>query len=82
MTLAELFRQEGRQEGIEQGIQQGRRESMTIAEQFRQEGVQRIQKAAINFLKVGLSLEQVSQGTGLSLEEVKELHDRKFRDTA
>ena len=28
---------------------------------------------AINFLKMGLSPEQVAQGTGLSIEQVKEL---------
>lgn len=30
-------------------------------------------ETAINFLKMGLSPEQVAQGTGLSIEQVKEL---------
>ncbi|MEO1769418.1 hypothetical protein [Candidatus Enterococcus ferrettii] len=30
-------------------------------------------ETAINFLKMGLSPEQVDQGTGLSIEQVKEL---------
>ncbi|MGG5314683.1 hypothetical protein [Enterococcus sp. AZ072] len=30
-------------------------------------------ETAVNFLKMGLSPEQVAQGTGLSIEQVKEL---------
>ncbi len=52
--------QQGIQEGIQQGIQQGIRENAV--------------ENAKNFLKMNiLSVEQISQGTGLSMEEVQKL---------
>lgn len=30
---------------------------------------------ALNFLKMGLSVEQVAEGTGLPIEEVEKIHD-------
>ena len=51
--------EEGRNDGISQGIAQG-------AEQAKIE-------MARNFLNMNLSLEQVAQGTGLSLEIVAQL---------
>ena len=56
-----------RREGLERGRKEGRREG-------REEGKAEIKtETAINFLKMGLSPEQVAQGTGLSIEQVKEL---------
>ncbi|MBP5442924.1 MAG: hypothetical protein J6W60_03960 [Treponema sp.] len=52
-----------RQEGIELGLQQG------ISQGTRQKAVD----AARNALKMNLSVEQVSQITNLSLEEIREL---------
>ena len=37
----------------------------------REEGLAKLGQAAKNFLAMGLSLEQVSQGTGLSVEEIR-----------
>ena len=51
--------EEGRNDGIAQGIAQG-------SEQAKIE-------MARNFLNMNLSLEQVAQGTGLSLETVEKL---------
>ena len=52
-----------RREAIEEGRIEGRQEG---AEQAKIE-------TARNFLKMGLTLEQVAQGTGLPLEEVEKL---------
>ena len=51
--------EEGRKEGIEEGRIEGRQEEKI--------------ETARNFLKMGLTLEQVAQGTGLPLEEVEKL---------
>lgn len=66
MTLAELFRQEGLQEG------------MIIAEQYLEKGrvegeLKALHKTALNFLKLGISAEQVAQATTLPLQEVQDL---------
>ena len=61
MTLAEQFRQEGYQKGIQQGMQQGMQQGFEKATH------------ALRILKRGVSLEQVAQATGLSLQEIEEL---------
>ena len=52
-------RQEAKQEGIQIGMQQG----------IQQANIQN----AINFLKLGIDIEKVAEGTNLSIEKVKEL---------
>jgi predicted transposase/invertase (TIGR01784 family) len=54
----------GKQEGKQEGRQQGRQEG-------KQEGKQEI---ALNLLKVGMSVDQVAQVTGLTIEQVRQLH--------
>jgi len=86
MTLAEHFRSEGaervRQEisqQAQQEIQQAQQETQQAqqeTQQAQQETEERIQKAALNFLRTGLSAEQVAQGTGLSLEDVEVLYSK------
>ena len=57
------IREDGCEEGYSQGISQG--------------ASQKAVEAAENFLKMNvLSFEQVSQGTGLPLEQVKEIAER------
>lgn len=47
---------------------------MTLAEQYRQEGkIETLHETAISFLKLGVSIEQVSQATKLPLQEVQDL---------
>ena len=61
--------QEGREEGREEGRQEGRQEGI---EKGRQEGAhQQALETARNFLRLGLSIEQASIGTGLGIEEVE-----------
>lgn len=69
MTIAEQLRQEGREEA--------QREAMTIAEQLRQEGVQLV---ASNLLKMGLEIDAVAQGTGLSIHQVRALQENRNVD--
>jgi flagellar biosynthesis/type III secretory pathway protein FliH len=59
---------EGYADGMQQGVQQGVQQGM-------QQGVQQdIQQAAINALKLGYTYQNVSALTGLTLEQVAELH--------
>ena len=52
-------RQEAYEDGVEKGISQGSQ--------------QKAIETAKNFISMGLSVEQVAQGTGLSIETVKSL---------
>ena len=64
--------QQGMQQGIQQGIQQGLQQGL-------QKGIQHgahenAVKNAMSFLAMNvLTIEQISQGTGLSVEEVEEI---------
>ena len=60
-------KREGLQEGIEEGIQQGEH--------------QKALETARNFLQMGLSIEQVAIGTGLSIEQVIEIQTRLDSDS-
>jgi predicted transposase/invertase (TIGR01784 family) len=50
---------QAREEGLEEGIQKGIQKG--------------IQETARNFKKIGIPVEQIAQGTGLSLEEIAKL---------
>ena len=64
-------REEGRAEGREQGRAEGREEGR---EQGRAEGEKnRAVNIARNLIKAGMDMETVSQMTGLSMEEIREL---------
>ena len=64
MTTA---RQQGLEEGLEKGIEVGEKIGL-------EKGAQpKAIETARNFLEIGLSVEQVTQGTGLSIEEVERL---------
>ena len=56
-------REEAYEDGLNKGLQQG------ISQGAYQEKLE----TAKNFLSMGLSIEQISRGTGLSLETIKQL---------
>lgn len=60
VSVADVLRAEGREEGRSEG------EAVGLAK-----GLAKLVQSAKNFLAMGLSLEQVSQGTGLSVEEIR-----------
>jgi flagellar biosynthesis/type III secretory pathway protein FliH len=68
-------RKEGIQQGIQQGVQQGIQQGVQQGiQQGMQQGVQQgVQQTALNFLKRGYSVEEVSAVTNLTLAELKEL---------
>ena len=55
------------------------REKAIMDEQSRLNGARREGKIEVakNFLKMGMSIEQISMGTGLTIEEVKKLKDNE-----
>ncbi len=63
--------EEGREEGREEGLQRGREEGL-------QQGLQRGRREiALNLLRTGMTVEQVTTVTGLSIEQVRELDDSR-----
>ena len=66
-------REEGREEGISIGLERGREEGITVG--IERGAYQTKLETARSFLSMGLSPEQVAQGTGLSLEVILQLID-------
>ena len=68
-------REEGRAEGRAEGREEGRAEGEKVGlEKGLVEGEKKAKiESAKRFLSMGLSVEQVATGTGLSLEEIEKL---------
>ena len=74
-ALAEFDAKEaGKKEGFAQGIAIGEQRGISIGEQRGR--IEAKLDTAKNLLDMGLSLAQVAQGTGLSIEEIKELQQK------
>ena len=64
--------QEGEQKGLTRGLQRGLTRGLQKGwKKGKQEGKQEI---ALNLLRLGMSAEQVAQVTGLTVEQVRQLH--------
>ena len=61
----------GRNEGIAIGEERGRNEGISLG--ITQGAYQKAVETAKKFLSMGLSVEQVADGTGLSIEEIEKL---------
>jgi predicted transposase/invertase (TIGR01784 family) len=78
-----VAKREGRAEGLVEGEAIGLEKGEAIGlDKGRVEGLEegkheKARETAANFLAMGLSVEQVVQGTGLSLEEVQRLKNEK-----
>ena len=66
-------REEGREEGISIGLERGREEGISVG--IERGAYEKALETARSFLSMGLSPEQVAQGTGLSLEVILQLID-------
>ena len=62
MPLLSHLELEAKEQGRKEGRQEGQKEEK--------------QAVALNFLRMGLSPDQVAQGTGLSLEKIQELQSQ------
>ena len=62
---------QGRNEGIAIGEERGRNEGISLG--ITQGAYQKAVETAKKFLSMGLSVEQVADGTGLSIEEIEKL---------
>jgi predicted transposase/invertase (TIGR01784 family) len=60
---------EGQKQGLQKGLKQG------IQRGINQGAQDKAMEVARNFLSMGLSLEQISKGTGLSIDKIKQLQD-------
>ena len=63
----------GREEGISIGLERGREEGISVG--IERGAYQKALETARSLLSMGLSPEQVAQGTGLSLEVIQKLID-------
>src|SRR6056297_3322604 len=66
LKAEEKGREEGREEGREKGREEGREEERKKREEERKE-------TAINLYKMGLTIDQIAQGTRLDKEKLKEI---------
>ena len=66
-----LAEQDAEKRGYNAGIADG------VALGISQGAEQKAIETARNFIKMGFSLEQVAQGTGLTIEQVKEIQNSK-----
>jgi len=65
--LVQEFAEEAKQEGLQQGLQEGLQQGL-------QEGLQEgIRQVAANLLQLGISVEQVSVATGLTITQIQNL---------
>ena len=65
------FKEEGLQQGLQEGLQQGLQRGL---QQGLQQGLQEgIRKVAINLLKANMSIDFISQNTGLNEQEILHL---------
>ncbi len=76
VSVADVLRAEGREEGRSEGeavgLAKGEAAGFVKGEEIGfAKGLAKLVQSAKNFLAMGLSLEQVSQGTGLSIEEIR-----------
>jgi len=77
MTIAELFKQEGKNEGIAEGEIRGKASGIAEGET---RGVKMASKSiAIKLLKQGMNIDQVVALTDLSRHEVRELQQQQQR---
>ena len=63
--------EEARNEGIAIGEERGRNEGISLG--ITQGAYQKAVETAKKFLSMGISVEQVANGTGLSIEEIEKL---------
>jgi len=67
MTLAEIFRKEGKEEGILKGMEKGMEKGIEVgAKQGKIEVAKRL-------IKMGLSMEQIVDATGLPKKEIEKI---------
>ena len=64
-------REEAYEDGLSKGLQQGI--SQGISQGIKQGAYQEKLETAKNFISMGLSIEQIAKGTGLSLEVIQTL---------
>jgi predicted transposase YdaD len=69
-SMVEGAREEGKIEGMAEGREVGKIEGMA---EGRAEGKE---EAARNFLKLGISEEVIAQGTGLSINKIREIKSK------
>jgi len=62
------------EKSVQKELPEWRTDYMTIADVLRKEGIEKGKKEdAINFYKMGLTIDQIAQGTGLDKETLKEI---------
>ena len=70
-------REEAYEDGLSKGLQQGMSQGITqgISQGIKQGAYEKAVDTAKNLISMGLSIEQIAKGTGLSLEVIQTLKD-------
>ncbi len=79
-SLMSQARNEGLKQGFEQGIEKGIEKGIQKGmEQGVEKGIEKSKiEIAKNLLTLGLSIEQISQGTGLTIEQINKLKNNNY----
>ena len=69
--------EDGLSKGLQQGISQGIKQGITqgISQGIKRGAYEKAVETAKNLISMGLSIEQIAKGTGLSLEVIQTLKD-------
>ena len=74
LRTAKYINKDQLEKSVQKELPEWRSDYMTIADVLRKEGRQEEKKeVAINFYKMGLTLDQIAQGTGIDKEKLKEI---------
>lgn len=70
MTLAELYMKRGMEQGMEKGLEEGKQLGLIEGE------IKGIKKVTLNLIAKGYSLNEISEVTGLSKDEIKKINEK------
>ena len=74
LRAAKYINKDQLEKSVQKELPEWRSDYMTIADVLRKEGIEKGKKEdAINFYKMGLTIDQIAQGTGLDKETLKEI---------
>ena len=74
LTQERIGREKGLKEGLEKGLKKGRTEGLEEGlEKGMEKGMEKVRDMALKLKDMGIPIEDIAKGTGLSVEEIEKL---------